>query len=175
MSSGRSVAFAGVVLLSAAGAVVALALSVDGPRPVDARRVDAGPVRPGVLSVSYTTKIEVARSATAVHIAPPAPRPAPPPVATSTTVTEPPPPPPPPPPETSSTVESTTPSSTVADENCDPSYVTDGVCVPRHFPTGVWLKCEWMHEQGVSRIEVVGRDRHYLDRDRDGIACERAD
>ncbi|MDU0293447.1 hypothetical protein, partial [Saccharothrix longispora] len=70
------------------------------------------------------------------------------------------PPPPPPPP---------------GGENCDPAYTTDGVCVPRWFPRGVWDRCGWLQDQGVTRVEVRGRDRHHLDLDRDGVACERFD
>jgi hypothetical protein len=174
MSSGRSVAFAGAALLLATGALVTMALTVNEPRPVDVRRVDVSPVAPGVLSASYTTTIEAIRPTTTavVAIVPPAQRPAPPSTTTTTvpttTTVE------PPPPSSSSVPESTTSSVPPEHENCDPSYVTDGICVPWRFPRGVWRYCDWLHDQGVTRIEVVGWDRHHLDRDRDGIACERA-
>lgn len=170
MSSGRSVAFAGVALLLATGALVTMAVTVNEPRPVDVRRVDQSPVVPGVLSATYTTAIQAARPTTpAVVIPPPAPPPVPTTTTTATTTTVEPPPPSP------SVPESTTSSVPPWAENCDYSYVTDGVCVPWRFPRGVWRYCEWLHDQGVTRIEVVGWDRHRLDRDHDGIACERAD
>ncbi|WP_158846992.1 excalibur calcium-binding domain-containing protein [Saccharothrix deserti] len=175
MSSGRSVALAGVALLLATGTLVTVAMTANEPRPVDVRRVDASPAEPGVLSATYTTTIEAARSTTPVVVfTPTSPRPAPlPPSAvttTTTTTTEPPPP-------SSSAPESTTPSSSRPPwgENCDHAYVTDGVCVPWRFPHGVWQLCEWLHDQGVTHIVVEGWDRHHLDLDRDGIACERAD
>ncbi|MCE6995796.1 excalibur calcium-binding domain-containing protein [Saccharothrix sp. S26] len=172
MSSGRGVAFAGVALLLATGALVTLALTVDDPRPVDVRQVQLSPVEPGVLSATYTTTLEIARPTTVlVVVPPPEPRPVPP-ITTTTTVavtTTSEPPAPPSAPESST---STTPSW---GENCDHSYVTEGPCVPWRFPRGVRRFCEWLREQGTTRIEVVGWDRHYLDRDRDGIACERAD
>ncbi|KOX13722.1 hypothetical protein ADK67_43770 [Saccharothrix sp. NRRL B-16348] len=171
MSSGRSVAFAGVALLLATGALVTLALTVTEPRPVDVRQVHLSPVEPGVLSATYTTTLEIARPTTApVAVPPPEQRPVPP-ITTTTTVvpvttTEPP---------ASSSPVSTTSTKPSWGDNCDHSYVTDGPCVPWRFPRGVWRLCEWLHDQGITRIEVVGWDRHYLDKDRDGIACERAD
>ncbi|MBY8848885.1 excalibur calcium-binding domain-containing protein [Saccharothrix sp. MB29] len=47
--------------------------------------------------------------------------------------------------------------------------------MPRWFPRGVWDRCGWLQDQGVTRVEVRGRDRHHLDLDRDGVACERFD
>lgn len=179
MSSGKSVAFAGVALLLATGGLVSVALSVNQPRPVDVRRVDASPLVPGVLSASYTTAVQATRPTTpAVVVLPPQPpRPLPAPPTTTTvepTTTEASPTPTPPP--SSSVPEETTSSSAPAsDENCSPEYVTDGPCVPRRFPHGVWRKCEWLYEQGTTRIEVVGWDHHGIDRDHDDIACERAD
>ncbi|MER5264394.1 excalibur calcium-binding domain-containing protein [Actinosynnema sp. NPDC002837] len=172
MSSGRSVAFAGAALLLATGALVTLALTVNEPRPVDARQVHLSPVEPGVLSATYTTTLEIARpTSVPVVVPPPAQRPAPPITTVSTvpvtTTSEPPP--------SSSTPSSTTSTRPSWGDNCDHSYVTDGPCVPWRFPRGVSRPCEWLYEQGITRIEVIGWDRHYLDRDRDGIACERAD
>ncbi|WP_367134459.1 excalibur calcium-binding domain-containing protein [Saccharothrix sp. HUAS TT1] len=151
-----------------------MAISLNEPRPVDVRRVEQGPAEPGVLSATYTTTLEAARPTTIAVVVPaPGQRPNPPVVVatvaeTTTTTVEPPPPP-------SSTAESTTSSPPPRDENCDPSYATSGPCVPRRFPRGVWRLCDWLHDQGTTRIEVVGRDRHHLDRDRDGIACEPVD
>jgi hypothetical protein len=171
MSSGRSVAFAGVALLLATGALVTLALTVNEPRPVDARQVHLSPVEPGVLSATYTTTLEVVRSTTVPVVAPPPEQRPAPPVTTVTTVavttSEQPPP--------AGTTVSTTSTRPTWGDNCDYSYVTDGACVPWRFPRGVSRPCEWLYEQGIRRIEVVGWDRHFLDRDRDGIACERAD
>ncbi|NUT93110.1 MAG: hypothetical protein HOY78_13900 [Saccharothrix sp.] len=56
--------------------------------------------------------------------------------------------------------------------NCDDGYLTDGVCVPWFFPLDPREACEWLREQGLTRIEVQGRDRHHLDLDLDGVACE---
>ncbi|MFJ6670844.1 excalibur calcium-binding domain-containing protein [Actinosynnema sp. NPDC091369] len=173
MSSGRSVAFAGVALLLATGTLVALALTVDEQRPVDVRQVQLSPAEPGVLSATYTTTLEVARPTTVlVVVPPPEPRPTPPvttttEVAVTTTTSE-------PPPSTSAPATSTSTSPSWG-EDCDRSYLTEGPCVPWRFPRGVRRLCDWLHEQGTTRIEVVGWDRHYLDRDGDGIACERAD
>jgi hypothetical protein len=172
MSSGRSVAFAGVALLLATGALMALALTVDVSRPVDVRQVPVSPVDRGVLSATYTTTLEIARPTSAPAVVPPpVQRPAPP-ITTSTTIvvtttSEPPP--------SSSPPDTTTSTRPSWGDNCDHSYVTDGPCVPWRFPRGVSEPCLWLHERGTTRIEVVGWDRHHLDRDRDGIACERAD
>lgn len=171
MSSGRSVAFAGVALLLATGALVTMAITVNEPRPVDVRQVQLSPVEPGVVSATYTTTVAVARPTTVPVVLPePELRPAPP-ITTTTVVTttsEPPPP-------SSSTVVTTTPTRPTPGHNCDPAYVTEGPCVPRRFPRGVWKLCDWLRDQGTTRIEVVGRDRHHLDVDRDGLACERFD
>ncbi|WP_447004688.1 hypothetical protein ACRAKI_34750 [Saccharothrix isguenensis] len=177
MSSGKSVAFAGVALLLATGGLVSVALTVNEPRPVDVRRVEVSRAVPGVMSASYTTTVQANRPTTsAVVIAPPVPRPVPPvdvPVPTTTEQTAPP--PPPPTPSSSDPDESTSSAPPSSGEGCDPSYVTEGPCVPLRFPRGVWRKCDWLHERGTTRIEVVGWDRHYLDRDHDRVACERAD
>lgn len=166
MNSGRRTALAGAALALATGAVVTVVLTADEPRPVDVRRVDLAPVEPEVLSATYTTTVEVQRSTTPVVVlAPPVQRPAPPPASTSTTT-------PPPPPPPSSFPPSPSSSPTRLPDHCDPSYVTDGVCVPKRFPPHVWRYCEWLRAQGVTDIRVVGRDHHRLDRDRDGQACE---
>ena len=176
MSSGRSVAFAGMSLLVATGALVTLSLTAEEPRPVEVRQVQLSPVEPGVLSATYTTTLEIVRpTPIPVVIPPPAPRPVPPVTTTSTVVPSTTSEPPPPSSSSSSVPPSTTSTRPSWGENCDHSYVTDGPCVPWRFPRGVWRLCEWLRDQGVTRIEVVGWDRHNLDRDRDGIACERAD
>jgi len=50
--------------------------------------------------------------------------------------------------------------------NCDPNY---DQCVPI---TGYDLDCPDIYNLGMSRLRVLGRDIHKLDRDRDGIACD---
>ncbi len=171
MSSGRSVAFAAVALLLATGALVTLALTVNEPRPVDVRQVHLSPVQPGVLSATHTTTLEIARPTVPVVVPEPEHRPAPP-ITTTTTVAvtttdEPPP--------SSVLPTSTTSTRPSWTENCDPSYVTEGPCVPWRFPRGLWRRCDWLRDRGTTRIEVVGWDHLGLDRDGDGIACERAD
>ncbi|MEU4740543.1 excalibur calcium-binding domain-containing protein [Actinosynnema sp. NPDC023658] len=172
MSSGRSVAFAGTALLLATGVLATLAITVDEPRPVDVRRVEVSPAEPGVLSVTYTTTLAAARPPSVVVVVPPPePRPEPPTTTTTvvTTTSE-----PPPAPVTTSSVPAG-PTSTRPLWKCDPSYLTEDLCVPWRFPRDVRRLCDWLREQGVGRIEVVGWDRHHLDLDHDGVACERAD
>ncbi|MDU0290697.1 hypothetical protein NUG22_15855, partial [Saccharothrix longispora] len=79
MSSGRRTGPAGAALVLASAGLVALAMLVDGPRPVDARRVDPRPAGPAeVLSATFTTTVQVARSTTPVVVVAPPPRPEPP-------------------------------------------------------------------------------------------------
>ncbi len=62
---------------------------------------------------------------------------------------------------------SATPTSSAATTgNCDPNY---DQCVPI---SAYDLDCPDIYNLGMSRIRVLGRDIHKLDRDRDGIACE---
>ncbi|MFI9007017.1 excalibur calcium-binding domain-containing protein [Actinosynnema sp. NPDC053489] len=176
MSSGRSVAFAAVALSLATGAVVALSLTANGPRPVEVRQVQVSPIGPGVLSATYTTTLEIARpTAAPVVVAPIEERPVPPITTTTTTSTAITVPTTTQPPTPSSPPTTTTSHRPPWHDNCDPSYRTHGPCVPWRFPRGVKRFCQWLHEQGTTRIEVVGPDHHKLDRDRDGIACERSD
>lgn len=57
-------------------------------------------------------------------------------------------------------------SATAAAGNCDPNY---DQCVPI---SAYDLDCPDIYNLGMSRIRVIGRDIHKLDRDKDGIACE---
>ncbi|MEJ2857224.1 MULTISPECIES: hypothetical protein [unclassified Saccharothrix] len=160
----RRLAFAGAMGALASGALLTLVISVDQPRPVDVRRVDLSPVQPGVLSATHTTTLNVQPPAeTPVSTGDPEPRPAIPVTATST-------------PEPTTTTPPPTPVPTSKQKpnrnNCDSGYLTDGVCVPWFFPLDPREACEWLHEQGLTRIEVLGRDRHHLDLDLDGLACE---
>jgi hypothetical protein len=62
---------------------------------------------------------------------------------------------------------SASPSATATSTgNCDPNY---DQCVPI---TGYDLNCPDIYNLGMSRLRVIGRDIHKLDRDRDGIACD---
>ena len=59
------------------------------------------------------------------------------------------------------------PSATpTASAQCDPNYEP---CIPISVPD---LNCPHIYNLGLSRIRVIGKDVHGLDRDRDGIACE---
>ncbi|RKT57980.1 hypothetical protein [Saccharothrix australiensis] len=162
----------------ACGALLFLVITAYEPRPVDVRRVDLSPVQPGVLSATHTTVLKPVQSTTTTVVAAPPPRLEVPvattaePTATTTTTVE-------TPPATTTAPPSTPPSRQRPHRphRCDNAYVTDGVCVPWLFPPGLFppglgRACEWLRDQGVTRIEVRGHDRHRLDRDRDGLACE---
>jgi hypothetical protein len=160
----RRLAFAGAMGALASGALLTLVMSVDQPRPVDVRRVDLSPVQPGVLSATHTTTLNVQPPADEpVSTGSVEPRPAIPVTVTTT-----------PEPSTTTTPAPTTTTSKKKPNrnNCDDGYLTDGVCVPWFFPLDPREACEWLREQGLTRIEVLGRDRHHLDVDLDGLACE---
>jgi len=57
-------------------------------------------------------------------------------------------------------------ATTTASAQCDPNY---DPCIPISVPD---LNCPDIYNLGLSRIRVIGRDVHGLDRDKDGIACE---
>ncbi|MBM7812495.1 hypothetical protein [Saccharothrix algeriensis] len=160
---------AGVLVL---GASLAMVLTMGGPRPVDVRRVDLAPAPPGELSATHTTTIGIHQSTTAVLAPPPPPPPAQQ-VATGTATSAD---PPPGPPQVTTTPAApgrpSAPPTRPRPDHCDRNYATDGGCVPWLLPLGVRQACEWLREHGLTRIEVRGRDRHRLDPDRDGIACE---
>jgi hypothetical protein len=56
-------------------------------------------------------------------------------------------------------------------DGCDHAYGNRVQCVPWRFPAGVQSRCAWLAEHGFAALPVHGRDRHQLDRNRDGIAC----
>jgi endonuclease YncB( thermonuclease family) len=60
---------------------------------------------------------------------------------------------------------SPTPTPTSSGQ-CDPNY---DPCIPY---SAYDLDCPDIYNLGLSRIRVIGKDVHRLDRDRDGIACE---
>ncbi|MEU7526778.1 hypothetical protein AB0A74_13680 [Saccharothrix sp. NPDC042600] len=168
----RRLVFAGAMGVLASGALLTLAITVDQPRPVDVRRVDLSPVQPGELSATHTTTLAVhppdRREPTT---GPVEPRPAVP--VTATPVPETP----------GGTTRPTPPGRKPPGQhppgkqpphrnNCDRSYLTDGPCVPWFFPLDPRAACEWLRAQGLTKIEVKGRDRHHLDLDLDGVACE---
>jgi hypothetical protein len=45
-------------------------------------------------------------------------------------------------------------------------------CVPWAFPPGVTGKCAWLAERGFAPLTVTGADRHRLDPDDTGMACD---
>ncbi|MBB5954643.1 hypothetical protein FHS29_001213 [Saccharothrix tamanrassetensis] len=169
MSRVSRVTSAGMAGTLAFGALITLLVTVNRPQPVDVRRVDLGPVQPGVLSADATTTLMVLQSTATAMLAPPPPLPVTTTTAVAATTTE----PPPSLPATSSSPVTST--SKRPQHRCDDNYVTDGLCVPWRFPPGVRHACRWLSDQGVTRIEVQGRDRHRLDLDFDRVACERTD
>ncbi len=61
-------------------------------------------------------------------------------------------------------------------DGCDHAYGRIGQCVPWTFPKMPQAdRCAWLLDRGYGRLEVHGRDRHHLDRDKDGIACGKGD
>ncbi|GAA3137127.1 galactose oxidase early set domain-containing protein [Streptomyces echinatus] len=61
-------------------------------------------------------------------------------------------------------------------DGCDHAYGRINQCVPWTFPkTKQADRCAWLLAKGFGRLEVHGRDRHHLDRNKDGIACGKGD
>ncbi|MDG4788221.1 hypothetical protein O7626_20140 [Micromonospora sp. WMMD1102] len=62
-------------------------------------------------------------------------------------------------------------------DGCDHGYGEDAeICVPWRFPPGVRDRCRWLSARDYPPLRVVrARDRHGLDRNRDGVACGRGD
>ncbi|MET9643087.1 galactose oxidase early set domain-containing protein [Streptomyces syringium] len=61
-------------------------------------------------------------------------------------------------------------------DGCDHAYGDVGQCVPWTFPrTETGGRCDWLRERGFGPLRVHGRDRHRLDTDRSGVACDRGD
>jgi putative flippase GtrA len=59
---------------------------------------------------------------------------------------------------------------------CDPAYRAPRLCVPYRFPSRIKTvqdKCRWLVNHGFKKIAVRGKDRQRLDRDKNGIACDR--
>jgi hypothetical protein len=57
-------------------------------------------------------------------------------------------------------------------DGCDHGYGERTQCVPWTFPPGTTDKCAWLAAHGFDAVPVVGKDRHHLDPDGDGIACD---
>ncbi|RLV04451.1 galactose oxidase [Streptomyces griseocarneus] len=58
-------------------------------------------------------------------------------------------------------------------DGCDHAYGEAGQCVPWTFPrTKAGGRCAWLREHGFGRLTVHGPDRHGLDPDGNGIACD---
>ncbi len=61
-------------------------------------------------------------------------------------------------------------------DGCDHAYGEISQCVPWSFPKMPRAeRCTWLLDKGYGRMKVHGRDRHHLDRDKDGIACGKGD
>jgi hypothetical protein len=57
-------------------------------------------------------------------------------------------------------------------DGCDHSYGERTQCVPWTFPPGTADKCAWLKAHGFGAVKVLGKDRHHLDPDGDGVACD---
>jgi hypothetical protein len=57
-------------------------------------------------------------------------------------------------------------------DGCDHGYGERTQCVPWTFPPGTTDKCAWLAAHGFDAVPVLGKDRHHLDPDGDGIACD---
>jgi hypothetical protein len=57
-------------------------------------------------------------------------------------------------------------------DGCDHGYGDRNQCIPLTFPDGTADKCDWLAERGFTKIAVNGEDRHKLDPDGNGIACD---
>ena len=68
---------------------------------------------------------------------------------------------------TVTTASSSFQSGTSSNTNCDPNY---GGCIPV-FPSDV--DCPDIKRLGLAPVKVIGRDIHKLDRDGDGIGCDK--
>ncbi|MEU1205849.1 hypothetical protein [Nocardia sp. NPDC005825] len=57
-------------------------------------------------------------------------------------------------------------------DGCDHAYGSPGQCVPWNFPPRTHDRCAWLRDHGLAALPVHGkRDRHNLDRNKDGTAC----
>jgi hypothetical protein len=57
-------------------------------------------------------------------------------------------------------------------DGCDHGYGERTQCIPWTFPPGTTDKCAWLTAHGFGAVKVVGKDRHHLDPDGDGLACD---
>ncbi|GAA2729896.1 hypothetical protein [Actinocorallia aurantiaca] len=68
------------------------------------------------------------------------------------------------------------PPAAAPGDGCDHAYGETGQCVPWTFPSSVKTveeRCEWLRDLGFpSPLASRGDDRHGLDPDGDGLACE---
>ena len=66
----------------------------------------------------------------------------------------------------------TTRSMAAFADGCDHGYGDRNQCIPLTFPDGTTSKCDWLADRGFTKIAVNGADRHELDPDNNGIACD---
>jgi hypothetical protein len=57
-------------------------------------------------------------------------------------------------------------------DGCDHGYGERTQCIPWTFPPGTTDKCAWLKAHGFEEVKVLGTDRHHLDPDGDGLACD---
>ncbi|WP_127506201.1 hypothetical protein [Actinoplanes solisilvae] len=57
-------------------------------------------------------------------------------------------------------------------DGCDRAYGTRTQCVPTTFPASAKDKCAWLLANGFTGLTVRAPDRHRLDLDGNGIACD---
>jgi hypothetical protein len=57
-------------------------------------------------------------------------------------------------------------------DGCDHGYGERTQCIPWTFPPGTTDKCGWLAAHGFGVVKVLGKDRHHLDPDGDGLACD---
>lgn len=57
-------------------------------------------------------------------------------------------------------------------DGCDHGYGSTGQCIPWSFPPGTDDKCAWLAERDYGTLAVRGADRHELDPDGNGVACD---
>jgi hypothetical protein len=57
-------------------------------------------------------------------------------------------------------------------DGCDHAYGERTQCIPWTFPPGTSDKCAWLTAHGFDVVKVLGEDRHHLDPDGNGLACD---
>ncbi|MEU4802350.1 hypothetical protein [Actinosynnema sp. NPDC023587] len=162
MSRVGRVAFAGIAGALAIAALVAMVVTVGGPRPVDVRQVDLSPAQPGVLSATYSTTVQVVPP-TPVLVAPPPREAVPPSRATTEPPAAPPHSEPAPPPAPTTSADRRDPG------RCEFGRFPDGLCVPWRFPPSTRELCTWLRAHGLPDIQF--RDRSGREVDFDGRLC----